>query len=114
MTSQEPTSKQFDGTLSMDSDKVYWRLYDAEKTGPTVVCVQWFDIADYGEARWLDDQLYLTEWAAEQALKPYLLSRSLESGITFEQYGSESICSRCFALVARCCQGQHVEWHLSR
>lgn len=48
--------------------EVHYRLYDSERHGPTVVCVQDFDYVDYDGTRFLSYEKYATQQEAEMAL----------------------------------------------
>lgn len=49
--------------------EVHYRLYDSERSGPTVVCVQDFDYCDYDGTRFLSYEAYPDENSAEIALR---------------------------------------------
>jgi hypothetical protein len=48
---------------------VHYRLYDSERCGPIVVCVQDFDYIDYDGTRFLSYDAYPDESSAEIALR---------------------------------------------
>lgn len=47
----------------------HYRLYDAPRGGPTVICVQDFDYRDYDAGRFLSYDSYATQRDAEDALR---------------------------------------------
>lgn len=49
--------------------EVHYRLYHHPDKGPTVICVQAYDYADYDERRIMTGTAYDSEYAAEDALQ---------------------------------------------
>lgn len=51
-----------------ETNRVYYRLFVDKKDQPVVVCMQWFDEADYDQSRFINKEEYETEQKAEDAL----------------------------------------------
>lgn len=63
-----PDFQQF--ATQYDGDAVFWMLYRSHQDEqPTVVCMQWFDVPDYDEDRFISPKRFAVEAEAEQALR---------------------------------------------
>lgn len=64
-----------------DTDDPFYRLYNHSMKGPIVVCVQWFDLYDYDEDRWINSVDYETEALALDALALHIVTTPLEDAL---------------------------------
>jgi len=46
---------------ALPDNAVYWRIYRNSAGSPFVVCMQWFDEADYDQSRFVGEHRYATE-----------------------------------------------------
>ena len=63
------------------SDNPTYRLYDHSTQGPIVVCVQWFDLYDYDEDRWINNVDYETEALAQDSLAMHIVNAPIEDAL---------------------------------